>query len=325
MADSVLTSTVPDAPAGRTPLPRRREALDQVAGLDERPRPIDTRIEIVTPENIAFEYRLAGPFRRLPAYLVDRLLQSLLITVLGIVIALASSRIGVPGLGAGGVLILWFLVSWFYGGVFETTWNGQTPGKRVFQLRVLSIDGQPINAQQAVLRNVLRSVDGFPYLLPYGLGWLASASSQRFQRLGDLACGTMVIVEDPQRPRAPQPLRDGEAFRLTSLLPSGTVVSPSLARVLSSYVAARDRLPWGRRMEIARHLAEPLRRQYGLPPDTPYDSLLCALYQRVFLADQDPALPRGPRRHGSADRPQVPPVQGQPDGPPVSDPSTANR
>ncbi len=29
--------------------------------------PIDTRVELVTPENIAFQYRLAGPFRRVGA------------------------------------------------------------------------------------------------------------------------------------------------------------------------------------------------------------------------------------------------------------------
>ena len=33
---------------------------------------IDSRIAIVTPENIAFEYRLAGPFRRLPAPYFER-------------------------------------------------------------------------------------------------------------------------------------------------------------------------------------------------------------------------------------------------------------
>ena len=35
------------------------------------PRPIDNAIDIITPENIAFEYRVAGPFRRLPAFALD--------------------------------------------------------------------------------------------------------------------------------------------------------------------------------------------------------------------------------------------------------------
>ena len=37
--------------------------------------PLDTTIEVVTPENIAFEYQLAGPFRRLPAFLIDLFLR----------------------------------------------------------------------------------------------------------------------------------------------------------------------------------------------------------------------------------------------------------
>ena len=32
---------------------------------------LDSAIEIVTPENIAFRYEVAGPFRRMPAFLID--------------------------------------------------------------------------------------------------------------------------------------------------------------------------------------------------------------------------------------------------------------
>ena len=59
-------------------------------------------------------------------------------------------------------LLLAFAVSWFYFGLFETFWNGQTPGKRMMGLRVLSVTGQPINAMQAILRNILRAVDAMP-------------------------------------------------------------------------------------------------------------------------------------------------------------------
>jgi hypothetical protein len=37
---------------------------------------------------------------------------------------------------------------------------------------------------------------------------------------------------------------------------------------------------------VARHLAEPLLKRFGLPPDTSYDLLLCALYYRSFIADR---------------------------------------
>ena len=54
------------------------------------------------------------------------------------------------------------MLFWFYGGLFETFWNGQTPGKRLLGIRVITLDGQPINALQAILRNVLRIVDAQP-------------------------------------------------------------------------------------------------------------------------------------------------------------------
>ncbi len=124
-----------------------------------RSAPLDTTVEIVTPENIAFRYRLAGPFRRLPA-LSDRRghssggrrggVRSAPLLVLG--------RLGLPGVGFGVAMVCWFVLFWFYGGLFETFWNGQTPGKRLLGIRVLTLDGQPVNALQAILRNVLRIV-----------------------------------------------------------------------------------------------------------------------------------------------------------------------
>ena len=73
------------------------------------------------------------------------------------------------GLGGGPFaaafgLIAMFVLEWFYGGIFETYMNGQTPGKWVMGIRVLTVDGQPINGLQAVLRNILRTVDLYPML-----------------------------------------------------------------------------------------------------------------------------------------------------------------
>src|SRR5215469_7519516 len=90
--------------------------------------PIDTRIEIVTPENIAFQYRVAGPFRRLPAYLIDVLVKLGVITILWVLLTFGFGIIGQIGVGFGLGLVAWFLLDWFYGGLFETYWNGQTPG-----------------------------------------------------------------------------------------------------------------------------------------------------------------------------------------------------
>ena len=50
--------------------------------MPEPAEQIDSTVEIVTPENIAFHYRVAGPFRRLPAYILDLFIRWVVITLL---------------------------------------------------------------------------------------------------------------------------------------------------------------------------------------------------------------------------------------------------
>jgi uncharacterized RDD family membrane protein YckC len=253
---------------------------------------LDTRVRVITPENIAFEYRIAGPFARIGAYLIDGAIRVVVAVGALIGLSLVFGFLGLSGLVAGLWLVCWFGLSWFYGGVFETFWNGQTPGKRLTGIRVLTVDGQPINGLQAVLRNVLRMADMLPvFLFPVGL--IAAAVTQRMQRLGDLACGTMVVVEDPRWFRELVRIDNPEALALAQRLPPDCRVGRSLARALAVYVQRRLHFGWPRRMEMARHLALPLCAQYGLALGTNPDALLCALYHRTFVTDREIAASGG--------------------------------
>jgi uncharacterized RDD family membrane protein YckC len=256
-------------------------------------RQLDSRIEIVTPENIAFHYVLAGPFRRLPAYLIDVAIRLVALVAIGVAAAVAGIA-GVGGLGIGVWLVSWFVLSWFYGGLFETLWNGQTPGKRLLGLRVLAVDGRPINALQAVLRNVLRDVDALPMIgyggaagIPlYMLGLVTMAANNRYQRLGDLACGTIVVVEKRSRLRGLAQIAHGEVLEFAQHLPPSFVAGQAMAQALSVYVGRRELFSPARRYELARTLAEPLCERLNLPAYTNPDLLLCALYYRAFIADR---------------------------------------
>jgi uncharacterized RDD family membrane protein YckC len=260
---------------------------------------LDTTIEIVTPENIAFDYRVAGPFRRFPAYLMDLAIR------FGILALMWGGLSLLAGIGGGPIaiaigLVAMFLLEWFYGGVFETYMNGQTPGKRAMGIRVLTVDGQPINGLQAVLRNILRTVDLYPmlslemfglpaplYILPtFMVGLVAMALNRRFQRVGDLVCGTMVVIEERPWLTGVIKLEDERAAQLAEYVPPDFQVSRSLARSLATYVERRRFLAAARRREIARHLAEPLLEQWEMRRDTSHDLLLCALYYRTFVADR---------------------------------------
>jgi len=248
---------------------------------------LDTRVRVVTPENIAFQYHVAGPFRRLPAYLIDLALRIAIGAAGYFGLGFVFGLIGLGELGIGIWLTLFlFPLMWFYGGLFETFWNGQTPGKRIMRIRVLSIDGQAINASQATLRNVLRVVDSLPYL--YLVGLIAAAMNDRFQRLGDLACGTMVVCEDPHWLQDVAKVTEPEVTKLTARVPAWFQPTRSMARALAVYVGRRKKFMPMRRIQIARYVGVPLREQLHLPQQTNVDHLLCALYNRAFVTDEEP-------------------------------------
>lgn len=245
-----------------------------------KPEKLDSIIRVVTPENIAFEYRIAGPFRRLPAFLIDLAI----IILIDFLIYIVFSTLAIASLGMGlfGMLVGWFAVFWFFGGVCETFLNGQTPGKWLLGLRTLTYDGQPINGLQAVMRNMFRAAD---LLVPL-LGLIVMMLNRRYQRLGDLVAGTIVVIEERHWLTGVPKFEDPRAIQLAAYLPPNFVVSRSLARALATYVERRKYFSPPRRREVAKHLAEPLLAKFGLPPDTSYDLLLCSLYYRKFIADR---------------------------------------
>jgi hypothetical protein len=100
--------------------------------------------------------------------------------------------------GIGSWFILVFLVNFFYPILFEIFNDGRTPGKQLLRIRVVQEDGTPVGWNASVIRNLLRIVDVIPAFPPYLLGAIGIATSRRFQRMGDLVAGT-VVVHMPRR------------------------------------------------------------------------------------------------------------------------------
>jgi uncharacterized RDD family membrane protein YckC len=78
--------------------------------------------------------------------------------------------------------LVWAPLVLAYYTVLEAT-LGATAGKLILNLRVRLPDGAPIGWRQALLRNVARIVDTFPYALPYLVGavavWSGSDAARR--------------------------------------------------------------------------------------------------------------------------------------------------
>jgi hypothetical protein len=121
----------------------------------------------------------------------------------------------------------------------------------------------------------------------YALGLVTMIVSERFQRWGDLAAGTIVVVEQPQLLRGVVKIQEPAVKELAFQLPTNFVASPSLARAIGAYVERRRFFGPTQRALIARHVAEPLAARFGLPANTSPDLLLCALYYHIFIADRE--------------------------------------
>lgn len=92
---------------------------------------------------------------------------------------------GLCGLPAG----LYFLTIFLYYVLLE--WKlGATLGKKLLRIKVVKITGEPLDIQAALIRNIVRIIDAFPFYL---IGAIAIWSTKYKQRLGDLAAKTIVV------------------------------------------------------------------------------------------------------------------------------------
>jgi uncharacterized RDD family membrane protein YckC len=267
-------------------------------------------ILVVTPENIEIEYELAGIGSRFLANLLDSFLQLaiylglwIVVGIIGLLLALSASAFSTTLAAFFGevevafALIAAFAILWGYFIWFETRWNGQTPGKRQIGLRVIRDGGYPINIFAAIIRNLIRIMDGMPIvalaLISIGvfghqpgtaalgglcilLPVLCLLISGRYQRVGDFVAGTMVVKQRaPRVPTlealAPPPRVLPEHLAAYALADIGRHVyemSVPEYRAVRHYIDRRWQLPPQVQQTAAMRLAVPLMQRLGITPPT---------------------------------------------------------
>jgi uncharacterized RDD family membrane protein YckC len=99
------------------------------------------------------------------------------------------------------VLAIWLV----YAIVLEAAF-GATPGKFAAGIRVVGTDGERITTSQAIVRNLARIIDAFPWFFPYLLGAIFVWNSQTRQRLGDRWANTVVIVRGANEDTVARPM-----------------------------------------------------------------------------------------------------------------------
>jgi len=140
-------------------------------------------------------------------HLGQRILAQIVDNVAIFAIALVVSASGMtvlsltsPDLSIGGALLvsgLWggplltALVHFPYNVLFETVLDGQTPGKRAVDIRVVDESGSPPSLLQVLLRNLPSLAIFVPLQLIVAV--VAIAVSENHQRLFDMAASTYVV------------------------------------------------------------------------------------------------------------------------------------
>lgn len=236
---------------------------------------IDTAVHVEIPEGVRLTFFLAGPAARLGAYLVDAGLRAVLLIVLMIAVLMVFPLLR-GGASWGILLLALFFLEWGYSFAFEALWNGQTPGKRAFGLRVVRERGQAIEPYDALVRNLLRAADALPAL--YGVGFLSMLATERLQRLGDLAAGTMVVHERRRRLKNEPPDLGGATPFEAAQTDLAFRPTERTLDLIHAFALRQGELPLVRAREIASILAEPLARRVGwrARPEPPERFLLRA-------------------------------------------------
>jgi len=153
-------------------------------------------ITVITPANIEVEYKLAGVGARLAALIIDSLLQFFAILLcFGILFGINRQFVNMGVMIRlstiiAALIVIAFVIYMGYFVICEILMNGQTIGKRLFGLRVIRDNGQPIEFTQALIRGIIRTTLDMLYV-----GLFVIMFSKKHKRIGDMAAGTIVVIE----------------------------------------------------------------------------------------------------------------------------------
>ena len=146
--------------------------------------------QIETAQNISIHQNVAHVTTRLGSFLLDLLIIICYIILLAFLISWLDLKFGMQQWAISLILSLPIL---FYTLIFETLWNGQTPGKWVNKIRVVKLDGSKPTLGSYVLRWLMRIID--IQMATGSVAVLTILLNGKGQRLGDIAAGTTIISE----------------------------------------------------------------------------------------------------------------------------------
>ncbi len=152
-------------------------------------------IAINTSQNVKIDFSLASFGERLVAFILDWLIKGAYIfTIFYLLGQLLSFSRFLDGLDSWTTNAVFFIIGlpvYLYTLVSEIMMEGQTIGKKIMKIKVVKIDGYQASFTDYLMRWMFRLVDIYSNFGVVGL--ISMVSTDKSQRLGDVASGSAVI------------------------------------------------------------------------------------------------------------------------------------
>jgi len=221
--------------------------------------------------------RVAGPGTRAYAFIIDwhiRLLVALAWVLTGLVVGLIVGgdfkKDALPLFFIAPALAVYFL----YHPVLEVVMRGRTPGKRMAGARIVTLEGETPGTGALLMRNLFRLIDSLP--VAYLVGLVCCIFTAQRVRIGDLAAGTLLILDDPKA---------NQSLALVGMAAQNSRLGPDAAALVQDLIDRWAELKEGRRESLARELLARL--------DAGLDAVQLAALDPVALRSRLEALLRG--------------------------------
>lgn len=133
------------------------------------------------------------------------------------------------------------VIYFLYHPILEIAMRGSTPGKRMAGVRIVTRTGDIPGPGALLLRNVFRLVDSMPMF--YLVGLLMVIFTAQHVRIGDLAAGTLLIVD-----------RDESERSFARLAPTRPGLDPQAADLIQELLERWNALEEHTRANLARSL-----------------------------------------------------------------------
>lgn len=141
-------------------------------------------VSVRTSHNVIIQYPIASVGERILAYIIDRLV--LIVYIILVVYFFITLEIKQPWIWVSALIPMLFISL-----LFEIFNNGQTPGKMLFKIQVVRLDGSRGDVGDYLLRWIFALVDFA--ILGGVIAVIFVAAGGKGQRLGDLVAGTTVV------------------------------------------------------------------------------------------------------------------------------------